>query len=167
MRTSSRIAAAVAVAGLAVLVGAAGSRHPSASGQAQQAKDTPRVAMFDSPVNFTPGNEYEGSWGFTPAHLAVHQGEQIEFDNPVGNNYPHTVTSITWSAGPPPHRQLTVGAAFDSSPTPDQYLMPGGSFVLDTSTLDPGQYLYYCTIHPWMVGSITVEPAATSVQTGQ
>ena len=34
--------------------------------------------------------------------------------------------------------------------------MPGSSFVLDTSTLDAGQYVYYCTIHPWMVGTFTV-----------
>src|SRR5207249_4883363 len=80
---------------------------------------------------------------------------------PAGNTYPHTVTSITWT-GMAPTRTLTSGLLFDSSPTREQYLLPGDSFTLDTTTLDPGQYLYYCTLHPWMVGSITVAPAETS-----
>src|SRR5205823_1663443 len=112
---------AAGLVGLVVMLGAAGGVPPRAPVQAQQAKDTPRVVLFDSPVNFTPGNAYLGWFGFTPAHLVVQQGEQIEFDNPAGNNYPHTVTSITWT-GNAPDRTLVSGMAFDSSPTRDQYL---------------------------------------------
>lgn len=35
-------------------------------------------------------------------------------------------------------------------------LQPGSEFNLDTSELDAGQYTYYCTLHPWMVGAFTV-----------
>jgi hypothetical protein len=55
-------------------------------------------------------------------------------------------------------RTLTHGAAFDSSPTREEVLMPGSSWSLDTSSLEAAQYLYYCWLHPWMVGSITVSP---------
>jgi plastocyanin len=34
--------------------------------------------------------------------------------------------------------------------------MPGNSWSLDTSGLAAGHYGYYCRLHPWMVGSLTV-----------
>lgn len=149
-----------------VVLGAVGLAFAASSGDragrpaiAQVAKDMPRVIMFDSNASFTAGNDYLGAWGFMPAHLTVTQGEQIEFDNPAGNNFPHTVTSITWN-GQAPDRSLTSGQLFTSSPTRDDYIMPGAAFVLDTSTLMPGQYVYYCVIHPWMVGTFTLTPAS-------
>jgi plastocyanin len=119
---------------------------------------TIRVLMYDNGGTFMPGDPATGQWTFTPHHLGVTQGESIEFVNPAGNARPHTVTSITWS-GQPPNRVLAHGVAFDSSPTMADIIRPGNSFTLDTSTLDPGQYLYYCWLHPWMVGSITVMAA--------
>lgn len=86
------------------------------------------------------------------------KGEKITFDNPAGNNRPHTVTSITWS-GTAPTRTLESGTKFDSSPTLEMRITPGNSFTLDTTDLDAGNYVYYCTLHPWMVGTFTVTPA--------
>jgi plastocyanin len=149
--------AAVVLAG-AVVLGGHTLLHTSATVQAQAVKDAPRVTIYDSNVNFTAGNPAEGEWGFAPVHIAVTQGTPIQFDNPASNNFPHTVTSIGWS-GTAPDRTLTSGVQFNSSPTKDAYIMPGGTFTLDTSALDPGQYDFYCTIHPWMVGTLTVEPA--------
>jgi plastocyanin len=157
MRFVTRSVVGAALVGLAFVVGGGGSAGQHV--RAQAVKDSARVVMIDSNASFTPGNEYLGPWGFSPAHTAVTKGEQIEFDNPMGNYFPHTVTSITWT-GMSPDRVLASGTAFNSSPTREQYLMPGASFVLDTSTLDPGQYVFYCSIHPLMVGSITVEPAS-------
>ena len=117
-----------------------------------------RVLMYDNGGSFMPGDPASGLWSFAPHHIQVTHGDSIEFVNPEGNRLPHTVTSITWS-GQPPNRELTHGAAFDSSPTQADRLMPGSTWTLDTATLNPGQYLYYCWIHPWMVGSITVMPA--------
>jgi plastocyanin len=117
-----------------------------------------RVLIYDNGGTFMPGDPDTGEWGFTPNHIQVTRGEAIEFANPAGNARPHTVTSITWS-GQPPMRTLTHGEAFDSSPTREEVLMPGSSWTLDTSSLEPAQYLYYCWLHPWMVGSITVSPA--------
>lgn len=151
------IGGATALVGM-LSFGAAHVLRPNTAAQAQAAKDAPRVTIYDTNVNFTAGNPAEGEWGFAPAHIAVPQGTQIEFDNPASNNFPHTVTSIAWS-GTAPDRTLDSGTQFNSSPTKDAYIMPGGSYILDTSTLDPGQYDFYCTIHPWMVGTLTVEPA--------
>lgn len=121
---------------------------------------TPRVTIVQNDSGFTPADaEGLGQWSFAPAHMTVTQGEQIEFDNPATSTVPHTVTSITWS-GMAPTRTLASGEKFDSSPTRDLLIMPGQSWMLDTSTLDPGQYVYYCTLHPWMVGSFTLLPAA-------
>ncbi|SVA28330.1 uncharacterized protein METZ01_LOCUS81184 [marine metagenome] len=33
----------------------------------------------------------------------------------------------------------------------------GGVFQLDTTNLALGAYEYLCIVHPWMIGSITVE----------
>jgi plastocyanin len=159
MRSVFRVGLAGAIFGGALLLGAGHAGQRAGVAVAQVGKDMQRVVMFDSAVNFTPGNEYVGMWGFYPGHVAVTQGEQIEFDNPAGNHFPHTVTSITWG-GNPVSRTLSSGTAFNSSPTMDDSIKVGGSYVLDTSTLDPGNYIFYCTIHPWMVGSLTVEPAA-------
>jgi plastocyanin len=125
--------------------------------QAQPSVAMTRVLIYDNGGSFMPGDEYTGQWGFTPHHYQVAKGESIEFVNPAGNAQPHTVTSIT-ASGQPPNRTLTHGAAFDSSPTRADVIRPGSSWTLDTSGLDAGQYTYYCWLHPWMVGSITVTP---------
>jgi plastocyanin len=128
------------------------------SAQAQQPSvATHRVVISDNGGSFMPGDPATGQWAFAPGHIQVTKGQSIEFVNPAGNAQPHTVTSITWS-GRPPNRTLTHGAAFDSSPTVMDILRPGNSWTLDTSSLDAGQYLYYCWLHPWMVGTITVMP---------
>jgi plastocyanin len=115
-----------------------------------------RVEIIDNDASFRPaGGPGIGLWGFGPDHIAVTQGDPIVFDNPAGNRQSHTVTSLSWT-GSSPYRTLDAGAKFDSSPTKDQAIAPGNSWTLDTSTLDPGQYTFYCTIHPWMVGTFTV-----------
>ena len=98
---------------------------------------TPRVLMVDNDGGFTPGDPGTGQWGFSPAHITVMQGETIVFDNPAGNFRPHTVTSITWS-GTAPTRTLESGTRFDSSPTRDALVTPGGSFALSTAELEAG-----------------------------
>jgi plastocyanin len=157
MRRTLQLGATLVLA-TASLVGVRGHIHSGATAHAQQVKDTPRITLEDSNASFAAGNTYLGTWSFAPAHVAVTRGEMVEFDNPSSNYFPHTVTSLSWS-GTAPDRTLASGTLFNSSPTKDQYIAPGSSWMLDTSTLDPGQYVYYCTVHPWMVGTLTVEPA--------
>ncbi len=98
-------------------------------------------------------------WFFAPDRLVVTRGEKVEFYNQGGNDHPHTVTSLERVGNPfASPVQVVAGRVFDSSPTPDKLIQPGGEFVLDTRTLAPGNYTYFCKLHPWMVGEFTVAP---------
>jgi len=118
------------------------------------------VVMVDNsgPGN-PPGGAGQGYYSFAPQHIVVTQGQDIIFDNPATSRWPHSVTSITWS-GSLPYQTLETGRIFDSSPTMEELVMPGASWALETSVMAPGQYLYYCNIHPWMVGSFSLQSAS-------
>lgn len=143
---------AVVALTLAVSVGA--GVYARATASAYQ----PRVVIVDNDGSFTPGDPGTGMWGFSPAHLTVTKGETIVFDNPAGNFRPHSVTSLR-RTGMAPTFVWESGTLFDSSPTPMELIRVGMSYTLDTTDLNPGTYVYYCNLHPWMVGSITVTPA--------
>ena len=112
------------------------------------------VVMFDSdtpsPPVFDAG---QGWWSYAPYHVQVARGEPIMFNSPSTNKFPHTVTSITRGEAP---GTFVAGTAFDSSPDPSTRINPGESWTLDTSSLAPGHYAYYCRVHLWMLGSFTV-----------
>lgn len=146
---SSALLALVAVAGLSFW-----------SQSRAVAADT-TVIIYDNNAPFRPaGDPGIGLWQFAPQHIAVTVGDKVTFMNPASGRSAHTITSIT-PMGTPTDRSLQVGAQFDSSPSgTTDAVQPGSTWVLDTSTLQPGQYVYFCKIHPWQVGSITVSGAS-------
>jgi len=73
---------------------------------------------------------------YQPSTIRVKQGGKVMFTN--SDLEAHTVTA-------------TEGQ-FDSG-----LMRTDGTFTLDTSTLAPGEYPYYCTLHPNMRGTIIVE----------
>lgn len=80
---------------------------------------------------------------YDPADTSVTPGSTITWTN--GDSASHTVTSGTPSGGP--------DGKFDSG-----LFGPGKTFK---TTLDEkGTYPYFCQVHPWMTGSITVDPTA-------
>jgi plastocyanin len=85
-----------------------------------------------------PGCEESNSC-FSPADITVNAGDTVEWINI--DTAAHTVT-----AGSPADVQIEI---FDSS-----LLMGGGtwSFTFD----EAGSYDYFCMVHPWMTGSVTV-----------
>jgi len=87
----------------------------------------------------TPGNP-----AYSPATLTVSKGEVITVSN--DDTAPHTVTSGA-SPGEPDAGQL-----FDTS-----IIMAAGTADIDTSTIDPGEYPFHCTVHPFMTGTLTVQ----------
>ncbi len=97
-----------------------------------------------------------GQWGYGPDYVVVKKGESVLFVNPETNRFPHTVTSIALGEGGPFSNSLTVGTTFDSSPTREALVQKANSWTLDTASLEPGNYSYYCRIHPWMVAKLTV-----------
>ena len=76
---------------------------------------------------------------YLPQDITISTGDTVLWDNV--DNAAHTVTGGSPSDGP--------SGVFDSS-----LLMAGldYSFTFD----DAGSYDYFCMVHPWMVGSVTV-----------
>lgn len=99
----------------------------------------------------------QSAWGYSPTQIVVKQGDAITFMNPAEGKRPHSVTSLSL-AGANFENGVAAGAKFDSSPSRETLVTPGNSWTLDTATLDPGNYAYFCRIHPWMVGEVTVLP---------
>lgn len=87
-------------------------------------------------VNIPPGASAEGNPSYDPAILNVSNGESMEWTN--NDNAPHTVTS-----------SVDEGQTFDSS-----LIMAGDTFLLQSSDLSEDTYDYFCTLHPFMKGSI-------------
>ncbi|MCE2615236.1 MAG: plastocyanin/azurin family copper-binding protein, partial [Nitrosopumilus sp. (ex Thoosa mismalolli)] len=77
---------------------------------------------------------------YIPYHVTASAGTEIVWSN--DDTAAHTVTSGNPQDGP--------DGLFDSS------ILAGGltfSVALD----EPGEYPYYCIVHPWMLGNITIE----------
>ncbi|SVD39217.1 uncharacterized protein METZ01_LOCUS392071, partial [marine metagenome] len=98
-------------------------------------------------VQNAPGSSYVGceetNSCFLPSTVIIDVGGTVTWENP--DNVPHTVTSGTSSNGPDGY--------FDSN-----LIMVGQSY---SNTFDSaGTYTYFCMIHPWMAGTVTVEDQA-------
>ncbi len=85
---------------------------------------------------------------YTPTHLTVHPGTTVTWINSDGS-IPHTVTA-GWVDSESIGLDYPGGNGFDSD------FMSGGAEFEHTFEV-PGEYDYYCQLHPWMIGSITVE----------
>jgi plastocyanin len=76
---------------------------------------------------------------FDPSNGVVNPGGMVTWEN--NDNAPHTTTSGTPSNGP--------DNEFDSG-----LIMSGQTFSYTFD--DSGIYDYYCMVHPWMIGKVTV-----------
>ena len=87
----------------------------------------------------TPGCE-ETNECYIPAALTVSTGTTVIWENT--DNAAHLATSGTPDGGP--------DGIFDSG-----MIMAGATFEYEFS--DKGEFVYYCLVYPWMVGTVTVE----------
>jgi plastocyanin len=95
-------------------------------------------------INILEGSSIQGSPDYDPEELTASAGAEVTVVNQ--DTLPHTATSGT---GPqdPESAQL-----FDTS------LINGGeSATLSLAQVTPGQYDYYCMVHPFMTGKINVQ----------
>ncbi len=100
----------------------------------------PTKHMVDIPTGTAvPGCEETNSC-FTPADITINVGDTVEWSNI--DSAAHTVT-----AGTPADVRVEI---FDSSL---MMLDTSWSFTFD----EAGNYDYFCMVHPWMVGSVTVK----------
>ena len=150
----SRLRLLVVPALIGLVIGGVALSAPGDAGAA-----TPHVTIHDNdgPTPAQGIDFWTGHWGFAPHHVSARQGEPVVFDNPPTNKRPHNVVSIR-NSGSPTEPALASGDRFTSGVARETWLMPGSTWTLDTSGVEPGHYSYYCSLHPWMVASVTILP---------
>ena len=103
----------------------------------------PDPVAYDGVISLPDGSGVPGceqtSECYIPYHVTVSVGDEVTWSN--DDSAAHTVTSGTPSGG--------SDGNFDSS-----LFMAGGTFSVTFD--EAGEYPYYCMVHPWMIGIITV-----------
>jgi plastocyanin len=95
-------------------------------------------------INILEGASIQGSPDYDPDELTASAGAEVTVVNQ--DTLPHTVTSGTGPQDP------NSAQLFDTS------LINGGeSATLSLAQVTPGQYDYYCIVHPYMTGKLTVQ----------
>jgi cytochrome c oxidase subunit 2 len=90
------------------------------------------------------GASIQGNPDYDPDELKVKKGDKITVNN--ADTMPHTVTNGKSGSDP------TSGKLFDTS-----IINGGDSAEIDTAAVDAGAHPYYCMVHPYMTGTLTVE----------
>jgi plastocyanin len=99
----------------------------------------PTTHTVDMPVGTSvPGCE-ESNACYIPANITINAGDTVNWVNI--DSAAHTVTGGSPADGP--------SGVFDSS-----LVMAGAEFAFTFN--DSGNYDYFCMVHPWMVGSVSV-----------
>ncbi|MDH3657273.1 MAG: plastocyanin/azurin family copper-binding protein [Nitrosopumilus sp.] len=99
----------------------------------------PQTHSVEIPVGTSvPGCEETNSC-YLPADITINVGDTVEWPNV--DTAAHTVTSGSPADGP--------SGVFDSS-----LLMADATFAFTFE--EAGSYDYFCMVHPWMIGSVTV-----------
>jgi plastocyanin len=95
-------------------------------------------------INILEGSSIQGSPDYDPEELTASAGAEVTVVNQ--DTLPHTVTSGTGPQDP------NSAQLFDTS------LINGGeSATLSLAQVTPGQYDYYCMVHPYMTGKLNVQ----------
>ena len=97
-----------------------------------------------TPLTILEGSSVQGSPSYDPATLTVKKGDKITVTNK--DTLPHTVTSGAGPTDPNSAKQ------FDTS-----IIEAGATADIETSNLNAGQYPFYCTVHPYMMGKLVVQ----------
>src|SRR5215213_2686040 len=92
-----------------------------------------------------PGASADGNPDYDPDPLSVNHGDGVEWTNE--DNTPHTVSS----------KQEGV---FDSG-----IIDAAATWLLNTADLQPDEYEYYCTLHPFMGATLVVTGSSAANQT--
>jgi len=137
---AAEMAAAEAAAEMAAAEAAAEMAAAEAAAKAAaEAAAVPQTHIVETAMGSgAPGCETSNAC-YLPQDITISTGDTVQWDNV--DTAAHTVSGGSPANGP--------SGVFDSS-----LLMAGGdySFTFD----DAGNYDYFCMVHPWMVGSVTV-----------
>ena len=139
---AAEAAAEKAAAKAAAADAAAAEKAEAAAAEAaaaEAAAAVPQTHIVETAMGSgAPGCETSNAC-YLPQDITISTGDTVQWDNV--DTAAHTVSGGSPANGP--------SGVFDSS-----LLMAGGdySFTFD----DAGNYDYFCMVHPWMVGSVTV-----------
>ena len=117
-----------------VLVAAAVTAYASPAAYA----DHPTASVSNAPGSSVQGCEVENKC-FIPADVTVDVGGEVTWTN--DDSAGHTITSGSAKSGP--------DGTFDSG-----LVFPESTFKHKFE--EAGEYPYYCIVHPWMAGTVTV-----------
>ena len=109
-----------------------------------ESKVNPATVKADVTLTMLEGASTQGNPDYDPDELTVKKGDKITVNN--ADTMPHTVTNGESGSDP------NSGKLFDTS-----IINGGDSAEIDTSAVDAGAHPYYCMVHPYMTGSLTVE----------
>jgi plastocyanin len=118
----------------------------TATTAASPATPTPATtaAAVAATLTIPNGASVQGNPAYDPSQLTVKVGDTIAVENK--DIAPHTVTNGKDATDP------TMGKLFDTS-----IINAGDSGEIVAADLDPGEYPYFCSVHPYMTGTLTVQ----------
>jgi plastocyanin len=94
-------------------------------------------------INIPQGASVQGNPSYDPDSVTVKVGDTIAVENE--DSTPHTVTNGEDATDP------DMGKLFDTS-----IINAGDSSEIITTELKPGEYPFFCSVHPYMTGALTV-----------
>ena len=101
------------------------------------------TAAAGTPLTILSGANVQGNPAFDPNPISVKKGDTITVTNK--DTLPHTVTSGKGPSDP------TSAKSFDTS-----IIEAGATADISTASLAPGDFPFYCTVHPYMTGKLTL-----------
>jgi cytochrome c oxidase subunit 2 len=122
--------------------GAEGGANDTGSNATTPAATTTAAAA--ATLTIPNGASVQGNPAYEPNPLTVKVGDTIAVENK--DIAPHTVTNGKDATDP------TMGKLFDTS-----IINAGDSAEIVAAGLDPGEYPYFCSVHPYMTGTLTVQ----------
>lgn len=113
---------------------------PQQIGVEEPAEDlTPSGPIFA--IEILKDSTIDGNPDYSPDVAVVTQGYIVEWTN--ADSVAHTATNTE-----------SYGDVFDSG-----LMNEGDVFVLDTTDVEVGEYVYECSFHPWMIATLVIEAA--------
>jgi plastocyanin len=100
------------------------------------------------------GASVMGNPSYEPNPLTINAGETIMVENE--DSTPHTVTNGKDATDP------DMGKLFDTS-----IINAGDSSEIVTTDLKPGEYPFFCSVHPYMTGTLDVQVGVSEQMFGQ
>jgi len=117
---------------------------PPSPASGNQTNQTSSAAGPSVTLNILEGASVQGNPAYDPDPLSVTAGDVVEVSNQ--DTVPHTATS---GSGP---EDPESGSQFDTS-----IIDAGATAQIDTASLAAGDHPFYCSVHPYMLGSMTVK----------